>query len=96
MPVDRVFDSDSTRQLLTVLQYVWRMHRRENLRLVEILLRRGADVNSGAGGMWSPLCGCVRTGNLAFARLLVDFGAERGDGGSLLESAEIREDKEMV
>lgn len=95
-PVDSVLYCERARQPLTVLQFLCMLQPCENRRSVGILLRRGADVNKGAGGRWSPLAGCVRAGNLPSARLLIDFGVDRGEYGDLVAVAKRMQNEEMV
>lgn len=73
VPVDTLYYSSCAEQRVTALQYVCML----GSGAAEVLLRRGADVNAGKGGRWLPLYSCVRTNNVGFARLLIDFGAER-------------------
>lgn len=73
VPVDTLYDSSNAGQLITALQYVCML----GSGAAEVLLRRGANANAGKGGRWMPLYTCVRTNNVAFAELLIDFGAER-------------------
>ncbi|KAL0633695.1 hypothetical protein Q9L58_007418 [Maublancomyces gigas] len=99
VPVDIPYYSTNAQQSITALQRVCRLNSGGGIRAVEVLLRRGADVNSGKGGWLLPLYNCVRGGNLALARLLIDFGAERDAmyrGQTLAAVAAARGDTEMV
>lgn len=99
VPADIPYYSTNAQQPITALQHVCRLNSSRSIRAVEVLLRRGADVNSGKGGWLLPLYNCVRGGNLALARLLIDFGAERDamyQGQTLAAVAVARGDTEMV
>lgn len=99
VPVDILYYSTNAQQSITALQYVCMLHPCGDTRAVEVLLRRGADVNTRRGGRFLPLWSCVRSDNVAFARLLVGFGAERDvmwEGESMVTVAKRRGNLEMV
>lgn len=86
-PVDSLLYAKDARRSLAVLQYLCIVQPHQNHSSLKLLLRRGADVNKGAGGSWSPFGGCVGSENMPGAQLLIDFGADWGDCESLVWAA---------
>lgn len=75
--VDIPYYSTNAQQSVRALQYVCMLNSGSGIRAVEVLLRRGADINSRKGGWFFPLYNCVRGDNLVLVCLLIDFGIER-------------------
>lgn len=96
VPVDGLYYSTNAEQDITALQYVCML----GSGAAELLLRRGADVNAGKGGKWFPLFSCVRTGNVEFAQLVLDYGAHCDgllcEGQTLPEMAALRGRMPMI
>lgn len=78
-PVDTLHDSTLTDEPVTPLQFLCMFYQIGVCPMVEVFLRRGADVNRGREGTGDrfPLCCATRSGNADLARILIDFGADR-------------------
>lgn len=97
--VDSIYYSKIAEHFITTLQYLCLLGYRKFEGSVEILLRRGADPNLGIKGPMFPLYNCITMDSLRIARLLLDFGADRGaeyGGKSMTEVAQIHRNQEMV